>query len=123
MRAVSGQFRDAMRTARELEGWSQDRLAHAAGVSAVFISQIETGLRRPSLSVVRRISECLGLEWREWVFWAAIDAAPELQEAAVWWWTRYLQGGPSEVERLNKVIGLQRAALEVWKSGKATRPA
>ena len=43
----------------------------------------------------------------------ALDAFAEAQRAAL----------RSEVERLSGIVKLQAAALEVWKAGKATKPA
>ena len=51
--------------ARKNIGWSQAKLASAAGVSSKQISKIETGLSSPSVEVLARVSEATGqsLEW------------------------------------------------------------
>ncbi len=38
-------------------------VATAAGISECFASQIETGQRRPSVEVAKRIAAVLGFEW------------------------------------------------------------
>ncbi len=49
------------RRLREQRGWSQDELAKRAGVSNVHICTIEKGTRNPSLDVLGRIAEALGV--------------------------------------------------------------
>jgi transcriptional regulator with XRE-family HTH domain len=44
---------------------SQGRIAKAAGVSSVFVSQIENGQRIPSDRVARAIAEALALPWQD----------------------------------------------------------
>jgi transcriptional regulator with XRE-family HTH domain len=51
-----------VREQREARDWSQERLAHAAGLSPVYISEIERGRRSPSLDVLARLAA--GLDQR-----------------------------------------------------------
>ena len=46
---------------RKKSGLTQERLAEAVHVSTVFISQIETGARMPSLETIYNISQSLGV--------------------------------------------------------------
>lgn len=50
----------AVREQRESMGWSQERLADVAGLSAVYVSEIERGRRSPSLGVLARLAAALG---------------------------------------------------------------
>jgi DNA-binding XRE family transcriptional regulator len=47
---------------REQRGMSQGDLARAAGTSRNYVSQIETGVRRPGRSLRKRIAAALGVE-------------------------------------------------------------
>lgn len=38
-------------------------LASLVGVSECYISQIETGVRRPSVALAKRIADVLGFDW------------------------------------------------------------
>lgn len=48
-----------IREARLKRGWSQARLAEMAGVSAQYLSRIETGKKQASLQVVCEIAQAL----------------------------------------------------------------
>jgi transcriptional regulator with XRE-family HTH domain len=54
-----------IRTARQARQLSQAVLAKTVGVSAVHVSQIETGQRTPSDRVAKDIALTLGLHWQE----------------------------------------------------------
>ena len=58
-------FGEMLRATRRARGLSQAALAKAAGISPVFVSQIETGQRIPSDRVAKDISTALDLPWRE----------------------------------------------------------
>jgi transcriptional regulator with XRE-family HTH domain len=53
-------FGRALRESRKRLGLSQERLAHDTGVHPTYISQIERGLKSPSLEVVAALSQALG---------------------------------------------------------------
>ncbi len=63
-----------IRKSRESLDMTQRELADAIGVKASHIAYIETGQRRPSLSLLRRIAETLGLNPRELLFLSHPDA-------------------------------------------------
>lgn len=42
---------------------SQQMLADKAGIARNYLSEIETGIRTPSVDVAQRISEVLNVEW------------------------------------------------------------
>jgi transcriptional regulator with XRE-family HTH domain len=58
-------FGALLKKARRSLNLSQAALAKTAGVTAVFISQIETGIRAPSDRVAKRLAVTLGLPWQE----------------------------------------------------------
>jgi transcriptional regulator with XRE-family HTH domain len=50
---------------RRLRGLTQERLAERASITTSYLARIETGARKPTLDVVRRLAEALGVEvWR-----------------------------------------------------------
>jgi len=66
--------RDALRL-------TQRDLAKAVGVKASHIAYLENGQRRPSLSLLRRIADTLGLDPREMLFLSHPDARYLVSEA------------------------------------------
>ena len=50
---------------REERGWSQPRLAVAAGVAVSAVSQIENGRRSPNVSTLDKLAEAFGVEVAE----------------------------------------------------------
>ena len=48
-----------IRVYRENRGFSQDQLAEQAKISKPFLSQIENGIRTPSLDTLKRLAEAL----------------------------------------------------------------
>lgn len=56
--------RENVRTLRKMHGWSQELLAERTGVSAPYITQIESGKRTPSLDIVERLAAALGVEYK-----------------------------------------------------------
>ena len=53
-------FGASVRARRRGLGWSQERLAEAAGLDQTYVSGIETGRRNPTLRVVLRLADALG---------------------------------------------------------------
>jgi transcriptional regulator with XRE-family HTH domain len=58
-------FGSALRRARERGGLSQEDLAHRAGVSVGYLSQLENGRRNPSLLLVLALCGALDTELTE----------------------------------------------------------
>jgi len=54
-------FGSAIRRVRSERGWSQERLAEAAGLTTTYVGQIERGVRIPSLTVVLKLARGLGV--------------------------------------------------------------
>jgi XRE family transcriptional regulator, regulator of sulfur utilization len=55
----------AVRIFRERQGWSQARLAEAAGLDRGYVSRIETGIVDPGLDMQRRLADALGINLSE----------------------------------------------------------
>jgi len=51
-----------IRVYREHHGFTQDQLADQAGISKPFLSQIENGIRTPSLDTIKRLAEVLRVD-------------------------------------------------------------
>lgn len=54
-------FGAVVREQRTAAGLSQERLALDAGVDRTFVSQIERGIRQPSLTTIWKLAEALGM--------------------------------------------------------------
>jgi transcriptional regulator with XRE-family HTH domain len=50
---------------RRALGWSQRSLAQRVGIGTSYVTLIESGRRKPSLSVVARLADALGLDRQE----------------------------------------------------------
>ena len=46
---------------RKASGYSQERLALGAEIDRTYVSQIERGIANPSVLVLKKISDCLGV--------------------------------------------------------------
>lgn len=51
-----------VRAIRLERGWTQEKLAEAAGIHPVYISYIEQGTRNPSITKILQIARALGCE-------------------------------------------------------------
>jgi transcriptional regulator with XRE-family HTH domain len=63
-----------IRESREAQRLTQRGLAELAGVKASHIAYIENGFRRPSLSLLRRLADTLGLNPRDMLLLAHPEA-------------------------------------------------
>ncbi len=61
MREPGNEFGRELRRLRREQGLSQARLAELAGVTASYLSQLETGERNPTPMVIRRLSPHLNV--------------------------------------------------------------
>lgn len=52
---------------RKQKGWSQEQLAFESGLHRTYISGIERGARNPTVMILARIAETLGVEVAELV--------------------------------------------------------
>jgi transcriptional regulator with XRE-family HTH domain len=56
---LSKAFASVLRDLREQSGFTQEQLAHVAGVDRTFVGRLESGKRQPSLAVVFAIAQAL----------------------------------------------------------------
>lgn len=74
-------FAVALRDARRSAGLSQEALAHAAGLDRTYISQLERGLKSPSLSAIGALAAAVGRQPFELVK-AAEEVEPRGDDAS-----------------------------------------
>lgn len=77
MAEIRSAFGRAVRIARTRKGWSQEGLAHHAGLNRNYVSDIERGVRNPTLEVQEKIAAALGLSLGELM--TAADSEREQQ--------------------------------------------
>jgi transcriptional regulator with XRE-family HTH domain len=58
---------EAVRNHRKASGYSQEKLAERANLSAIFISRVERGKESPSLDSLVKIAKALGIRLRDLV--------------------------------------------------------
>ncbi len=58
---IRKKFGKRLRTLREERGWSQEEFADRAGLHRTYVSAVERGVRNPTLSVLGRLAEALGV--------------------------------------------------------------
>ena len=51
-----------VRRLREAKGWSQEVFAEKANLHRTYISGIERGIRNPTLTIIFKIADALGVE-------------------------------------------------------------
>jgi transcriptional regulator with XRE-family HTH domain len=73
-------FGKAVRSRREALGISQEELAFRADIHRTYVSQIERGLKSPSLSVIVKLAEALELSPAELVGQATVNTTPLTSE-------------------------------------------
>ncbi len=71
-RAVSKPLRSVLaenvRRARDARGWSQEHLAERAGLTQVYISQIETSKTAASVDTIEKLAAGFEMDARELLF-------------------------------------------------------
>lgn len=50
-----------VRRLREAKGWSQEAFAHEAGIHRTYVSDIERGARNPTILIVEKLAQPLGV--------------------------------------------------------------
>lgn len=58
---ITKAFADVLRQERQKVGWSQEELGFRTGLHRTYISQIERGIKNPTLTTVNRIADALGI--------------------------------------------------------------
>ena len=93
---------------REGAGWSQEKLAEETGLSVNFISQMERGLRAPSLPTLQKLAEVFKLEVKDFFDFkhppgeGVEEMCQELREFCLYLRTRELE----DVRKLRKIAGI-----------------
>ena len=59
---------------RKLKGMTQERLALDAGMERSYVSDLERGMRNPSVRALGRLAEALGLEPKSLLESPSVDA-------------------------------------------------
>jgi transcriptional regulator with XRE-family HTH domain len=62
---ISEKFGQVIKTVREKQGISQEKLAEMAEIDRTYVSMIERGKRHPTLEVAGRIAHALGMKLSE----------------------------------------------------------
>ncbi|WP_043114379.1 helix-turn-helix domain-containing protein [Solimonas soli] len=57
--AIHKAFGRIIRRARELQGWSQEKLAEAANLNRSYLGEVERGLVSPSLATIAKLAQAL----------------------------------------------------------------
>lgn len=55
--------RDWLMSFRELQGLTQEQVSELCGIKRPYYTMIETGKRRPSVDVAKKIASALRFEW------------------------------------------------------------
>jgi transcriptional regulator with XRE-family HTH domain len=63
---------------RQEKGWSQEYLAEITGLHRTYISQLERGLKSPSVRVLSHITNALGLRMSE--FFSSVEESLSVNE-------------------------------------------
>ncbi len=50
-----------LRRLRDEKGWSQEAFAHEAGIHRTYVSDIERGVRNPTITIVEKLAKPLGV--------------------------------------------------------------
>ncbi len=61
MDEINRQLGQRIQEARRVKGWTQEDLAHHAGLDFSYLNQLENGKRNPSLSTLYKIAAALGV--------------------------------------------------------------
>jgi ribosome-binding protein aMBF1 (putative translation factor) len=56
------EFGDRVRSSRQQRGFSQESLAHRAGINRTYIATLEAGRRNPSLDLMARLASALDVD-------------------------------------------------------------
>jgi len=72
-------FGDAMKRLREKRGFTQEALAHEAGITSSYAGQVERGQRVPSLTVILKIARALKVDAGELLSVFSYDAMRRLK--------------------------------------------
>ncbi len=64
MDTITRQLGQRIQETRRAKGWTQEDLAHHAGLDFSYLNQLENGKRNPSLATLSKIATALGVSLR-----------------------------------------------------------
>ena len=65
METIQKQLGQRLQQARRGKGWTQEDLAHHAGLDFSYVNQLENGKRNPSLETLYKIATALGVPLKD----------------------------------------------------------
>lgn len=65
MDEINRQLGQRIQEARRVKGWTQEDLAHHAGLDFSYLNQLENGKRNPSLATLHKIATALGVPLKD----------------------------------------------------------
>ncbi len=65
MNEISRQLGQRIQARRRGKGWTQEDLAHHAGLDFSYLNQLENGKRNPSLATLYKIATALGVTLKD----------------------------------------------------------
>ncbi len=65
MNTIIRQLGQRIQEARRAKGWTQEDLAHHAGLDFSYLNQLENGKRNPSIGTISKIATALGLPLKD----------------------------------------------------------
>ncbi len=65
MDTINRQLGQRIQQARRAKSWTQEDLAHYAGLDFSYLNQLENGKRNPSLSTLHKIATALGVALKD----------------------------------------------------------
>jgi transcriptional regulator with XRE-family HTH domain len=80
MQELDKAFGSAVRNRRLELGLSQEELGHIANIHRTYISQIERGIKSPSLKVIALLSQALELKLHELVYRAELQLGEQPED-------------------------------------------
>lgn len=72
-------FGQHLKELRESRKWSQEKMAHAAGVTTSFVSTLERGRKVPSLTTILKLARGLKVDAAELVSMFSFEALRKLK--------------------------------------------
>ena len=59
---IRGRLAKNLKRLREERGWSQEDLAHEAGLHRTYVSGVERGVRNPTIMILERFAKALRVQ-------------------------------------------------------------
>lgn len=59
---IRGIFAENLKVARRAKGWSQEELAHHAGIDRTYVSSLERGVYAASIDMIQQLADALEVQ-------------------------------------------------------------